>query len=133
MAVKRAGVRVDVVAAEPAMANDGARSLREGHIVRNEREPQTIADGARTLALGKYTWEILREGLAGIVEVPEERIVEGLRLAFSLVNLKVEPTGALAIGALLTEPERFAGKSVCCIVSGGNVDAGVYARLLAEA
>lgn len=133
MAVKRAGARVDVVAAEPAMANDGARSLREGRIVRNESEPQTIADGARTLALGKHTWEILREGLAGIVEVPEDKIIEALRLAFTLVNLKVEPTGALAIGALLTDPARFAGRSVCCVVSGGNVDPALYASLLSGA
>ena len=45
-------------------------------------------------------------------------------------NLKVEPTGALALGALFAEPERFAGKRVCCIVSGGNVDPAVYSRLL---
>jgi len=53
-----------------------------------------------------------------------------LRRYFSYVNLKVEPTGALALGALLTRPEQFYRKRVCCIVSGGNVDPAVYAQAL---
>jgi threonine dehydratase len=123
---------VPVIAAEPLLANDAARSLQEGRIVANESEPQTIADGARTLCLGDRNWEILKTGLQKIVEVPEEKIGEGLRALFSLANLKVEPTGALAIGAMLTEPETFADQTVCCGVSGGNVDPQVYSRLLLE-
>ena len=121
---------IPVIGAEPLLANDAARSLREGRIVANESEPQTIADGARTLSLGDRNWEVIRTGLKNIVEVPEEKIAEGLRALFNLANLKVEPTGALAVGALLTEPETFAGQTVCCVVSGGNVDPQVYARLL---
>jgi threonine dehydratase len=128
--LRRAGSSTAVIAAEPAMANDAARSLRAGMIVKNEQEPQTIADGARTLSVGKHNWPILKEGLAGVVEVPETAIGEALRYAFFLANLKVEPTGALAIGAVLSSPERFRGKSVCCVVSGGNVDASLYAQLL---
>lgn len=89
------------------------------------------ADGARTVSLGQHNWAVLREGLAGIVEVSEEHIKEAVRLLFSLANLKVEPTGALSIGALLTEPERFGNRSVCCVVSGGNVDPGIYREILA--
>ena len=48
-------------------------------------------------------------------------------------NLKVESTAALALGALFAQPERFAGKKVCCIVSGGNVDPEVYSKALQEA
>ena len=119
-----------VIGAEPLLANDAARSLREGQIVSNEGEPQTIADGARTLCLGDRNWEILKSGLEKIVEVPEGKIAEGLRVLFRLANLKAEPTGALAIGAMLAAPETFAGQTVCCVVSGGNVDPEVYARLL---
>ena len=121
---------VAVIGAEPLMANDAARSLREGRIVSNEGEPQTIADGARTLCLGDRNWEVLKTGLQEIVEVPEEKIAEGLRVLFNLANLKVEPTGALGIGALLAKPKTFAGQTVCCVVSGGNVDPKVYASLL---
>jgi threonine dehydratase len=127
----KSGKRMAVVGAEPLLANDAARSLRAGKIVRNEVEPLTIADGARVVSLGQHNWPILKGGLAGIVEVPEENIIQGVRLLFDLANLKVEPTGALSIGALLTEPERFRGRAVCCVVSGGNVDPAVYAKILA--
>jgi threonine dehydratase len=49
---------------------------------------------------------------------------------FSLANLKAEPTGALAVAALLTEPDSFRDREVCCVVSGGNVDPAVYQRIL---
>jgi threonine dehydratase len=52
-------------------------------------------------------------------------------LLFGLANLKAEPTGALAIGALLTDGERFHGRRVCSVISGGNVDAEVYRSILA--
>ena len=115
------------------MANDAARSLREGHIVVNDTEPQTIADGTRTVSVGRYNWEILKDGIETIVEVPEDAIREGVRLLFSLANLKAEPTGALGIGAALTSPETFRGRRVCCVVTGGNVDPAVYSAIVAPA
>jgi threonine dehydratase len=121
---------IQVVGAEPALGNDAARSLKAGRIIRNETEPQTIADGARTVSVGEHNWPILRDGLAGIVEVPEDNIKEAVRLLFTLANLKAEPTGALSVAAMIVDPEKFRGKSVCCVVSGGNVDPGVYRDLL---
>ncbi|HTI14738.1 MAG TPA: threonine/serine dehydratase [Dictyobacter sp.] len=120
----------EIIGAEPLPGNDAARSFRAGQLIPNEVEPQTVADGARTIGLGKLNWEILSQGLADIIEVPDETTLEGLRTYFRYDNLKVEPTGALSIGALLTQPERFRGKRVCCIVSGGNVDPTVYAQAL---
>lgn len=130
--VRRAGRAIEVMGAEPLLANDAARSLRAGHIVENEAEPQTIADGARTVSVGRHNWAVIKDGLSKIIEVPEENIKEGVRLLFSLANLKAEPTGALAVGALLTEPELFEGHSICCVVSGGNVDPEVYRSILSH-
>lgn len=124
------GSLTPVVGAEPLLANDAARSLRAGEIVANEREPQTIADGARTVSVGKHNWAILRGGIHSIIEVPEEQIMQALRLLFTYANLKAEPTGALAVGAVLTQPEMFHAKRVCCVISGGNVDARVYAEII---
>jgi len=124
--IARAKAAAKVVGAEPALANDAARSLREGRIIANEHEPKTIADGARTISLGQHNWRIIREHVAGIIEVSEEQIREGVRLLYDLANLKVEPTGALSIGALLTTPDQFRDQKVCCVVSGGNVDPAVY-------
>jgi threonine dehydratase len=56
-----------------------------------------------------------------------------VRLLFSLANLKAEPTGALGVGALLTSPETFRGRRVCCVVTGGNVDPAVYGAIVAPA
>src|SRR5215207_4010231 len=129
-AAQRASHPMRVIAAEPLMANDAARSIRAGHIVYNEVEPQTIADGTRTLSVGQHNWAILKDGLQSIIEVPEDAIREGVRLLFSLANVKAEPTGALGIGALLTAPEAFRDHHVCCVITGGNVDPGVYAGII---
>ena len=129
-ASRRADRSMAVVGAEPLLANDAARSLRAGHIVVNESEPQTIADGTRTVSVGKRNWDILNGGIETIVEVPEDAIREGVRLLFSLANLKAEPTGALGVAALLTSPETFRGRRVCCVITGGNVDPAVYAGLI---
>jgi threonine dehydratase len=120
-----------IIAAEPILANDAARSIREGRIVANEAEPQTIADGARTPSVGKLNWPILSGGLDRIVEVPEEKIGEAVRMLFDDAHVKAEPTGALGLAAVLTAPELFQDKTVCCVVSGGNVDVDVYASLIA--
>lgn len=126
----RKGKLTKVIGAEPLLANDAARSLRSGELIANATEPQTIADGTRTLSLGKLNWPIIKNGLKDIIEVPDETIVEGLQMYFALANLKCEPTGALSLGAVLVNRERFAGKKICLVVSGGNVDPAVYARLL---
>jgi threonine dehydratase len=130
-AAQRAERSMAVIGAEPLLANDGARSLRAGHIVVNDVEPQTIADGTRTLSLGQHNWAILKDGIETIVEVPEDAIREGVRLLFSLANLKSEPTGALGVGAMLTAPELFRGRRVACVVTGGNVDPAVYTSIVA--
>jgi threonine dehydratase len=129
-AMAGSGKKTKVLAAEPLLANDAAESFRAGRIVARSNESMTIADGARVLQIGDLNWEILSRGLAGVIEVGEEQIEEGVRLLFALANLKCEPTGALSVGAVLAEPERFRGKRVCCVISGGNADPAVYARLV---
>jgi threonine dehydratase len=119
-----------IVGAEPLIANDAARSMKLGTVIANDAEPQTIADGARTLSLGEVTWPIVRSGVERIVEVPEDVIAEAVRLLFRYANVKAEPTGALALAAVAAAPERFRGRRVCCVVSGGNVDDEVYAAIL---
>lgn len=128
--IRQAGKAIPVIGAEPLLGNDAARSMREGRIVSNDVEPLTIADGARTLRIGERNWAILKNGLKDIIEVPEDKITEAVRLLFGLANLKVEPTGALGVAAILTAPRRFQNRTICCVVSGGNVDATTYVELL---
>ena len=124
--------KTQVVGAEPLLGNDAARSLAAGHIVTNASEPATIADGARTVSLGEHNWAILKDGIESIVEVPEENIAEAVRILFSLANLKAEPTGALGVGALLTDPGRFQGRRICAVVTGGNVDPENFQRIVSS-
>lgn len=119
-----------VVGAEPLLGNDAARSFRAGELIKNDLEPKTIADGARTISLGKLNWPIVKDGVADIVEVSDEKIAEAVKMYFDLANLKCEPTGALPLGAILEDRERFADRKICLVVSGGNVDAAVYRELI---
>lgn len=129
-AVERSGTKTKVLAAEPLLSNDAAESFRAGQLTSRQEESATIADGANVLKLGIRNWEILSHGLAGVIEVTEDQIKEGVRLLFRLANLKAEPTGALALGAVLADPKRFQEKRVCCVISGGNADPAQYAKLI---
>jgi threonine dehydratase len=131
--LRSVGSTIPVYAAEPAIANDAAQSFRSGRIVRSATEIQTMADGARTRAVGKHNWAILQHGLAGVIEVQEAHIAEGVRLLFSLANVKAEPTGALGIGALFGDRGSFARQHVCVVITGGNVDTARYCNLLGGA
>lgn len=126
----RNGSNAELIGAEPLLGNDAARSLKAGEIVANESEPLTIADGARTLSLGKHNWEIIKTGVSEITEVSDAKIAEAVRLYFGLANLKSEPTGALTLGAILEDKEKFNDKKICLVVSGGNVDAEIYRKVL---
>jgi threonine dehydratase len=126
------GSNTEVIGAEPLLANDAARSLKEGRIIANETEIMTIADGARTLSLGKLNWEIISKEVKKIIEVDEETIAKAVWLYFHLTNLKVEPTGALSLAALIKTKKDFAGKKVGVLVSGGNVDAKVYSEIISK-
>lgn len=128
--LRAAGDPTPVMAVEPAAANDAARSFREGRLVANPAEPDTLADGVRTLSLGQNNWAILRHELKDVMEVSEDAIARAVRLLFLKANLKSEPTGALAIAALLEHPELFRGQRVCGVISGGNVDPALFARLI---
>ncbi|MBK9142649.1 MAG: pyridoxal-phosphate dependent enzyme [Candidatus Melainabacteria bacterium] len=129
---ERHGLDFALWGAEPREGNDASRSLAEGRLTANQKEPATLADGARTLSLGKLNFEILKDSLAGIVEVEEKTLREAVRMYFELANLKVEPTGALSLAALMERPELFASSRPLVIVSGGNVDAELYASLISE-
>ncbi|MBN1572727.1 MAG: pyridoxal-phosphate dependent enzyme [Deltaproteobacteria bacterium] len=112
---------IEVYAAEPARADDAFRSIVAGHIVKNERPPDTIADGLRT-SLCERTFEIIRENVSGIVTVSEMEIVEAMRFLWERMKLVVEPSGAVSAAALLSGKIDVMDRMVGVIISGGNVD-----------
>lgn len=110
----------EVWGAEPAGADDAFRSLRDGRR-HPSVAPRTIADGLLT-ALSERTFRILRGGLSGILTADDEVIVRAMRLLWERAKLLVEPSAALPLAAVLAHPDRFAGRRVGIILSGGNVD-----------
>jgi threonine dehydratase len=125
-----------LIGVEPELASDASESLREGRIVRWPAADvsRTIADGARTTAIGLRNFAHLSQLLDDIVTIPESEIAAGVRLAAEESRLVVEPTGALTVAALAFR-SREAGLDdlvgpIVAIVSGGNVDPELYRRLL---
>jgi threonine dehydratase len=119
-----------VYGVEPEAGNDGQRSLSEGRIVRIE-VPRTIADGAQTQALGRYTFEIIRRDVADILTVSDAELIDCMRFFANRLKIVVEPTGCLGFGAVRALGDGLRGQRVGVIVSGGNVDAARYGALLA--
>jgi threonine dehydratase len=110
-----AGARV--IGAEPAGADDAARSLAAGRRQRLERA-DTIADGLRT-ELSDRTFAILAEHLEAIVTVGDDEIVAAMRQTWECTKQVVEPSAAVAIAAVRHLPGQ---RPVGVIVSGGNAD-----------
>jgi threonine dehydratase len=120
VAIKSSRPDVRVVASEPAWADDAARSLRSGTIEMPQRY-DTIADGLRT-PLGDLTFPIIQGLLDEILLVDEATIANATRIITARARLVAEPSGAVAMAALLQHPSRFRGRKVVVIVSGGNLD-----------
>lgn len=111
-----------VVGVEPELADDAARSFRTGrlHTVRN---PATIADGLRTPSLGSVTFPLVRQHVSAIETVSEQAIVAAMHFLWSRMKLIVEPSGAVAVAALLNRRTGLPpGCRVGVVLSGGNVD-----------
>ncbi|PKL74779.1 MAG: serine dehydratase [Candidatus Melainabacteria bacterium HGW-Melainabacteria-1] len=106
--------------AEPAGADDAARSLQTGQI-QPSLNPNTIADGLLT-SLGEWTFPIIQQHVKQILTVSEDGILAALRLIYERLKIVVEPSGAVPLAAVLEHPQRFAGRRVGLILSGGNVD-----------
>ncbi len=122
LAVHGADSEVVVLGAEPAGADDAARSLAEGRVLPQEA-PDTIADGLRT-GLSVRTFGIISTHVDRIVTVTEDEIVEAMRMLWSRTKLVVEPSGAVAVAAIrkLAASNDHPPQRVGVIISGGNVD-----------
>jgi len=113
-----------VIGAEPAAADDAARSLQAGEIV-TPGPPATIADGLLT-GLAPRTFAVISEHVETIVTVSEAEIVEALHIVWQRTKQVIEPSAAVAIAAV--RRGDYAGARVGIILSGGNVDLALAAR-----
>lgn len=113
---------IQVIAGEPAGADDAFRSFHAGKII-PQTGPNTIADGLLT-SLGTLNFELIQRHVSDILLATDPEIIEAMRLIYERMKIIIEPSCAVPLAALLANPSRFAGKKVGIILTGGNVDLG---------
>ena len=116
--------------AEPADADDTLRSLHAGERLANARVPATVCDGLRG-DLGAPNFELLRATGAEVVAVDDAATFAAMRELWRDPRLRVEPSSAIALAAVLARPELVRGRRVGIILSGGNIDPAALPALLA--
>jgi threonine dehydratase len=132
IAAKALDSRIRMVGVEAEDANDTYLSRQAGHRV-SIRPPSTIADGMRNPTPGALTFPIVQRLVDDIVLVSDAEIRRAVVFALTRMKLVVEPTGATTLAWLISGRADVAGRRVCCLLSGGNIDMPVLARLLREA
>jgi threonine dehydratase len=126
LAVTSIDPSVAVYGVEPAAGNDGEQSFRMGTIV-EIAPPDTIADGARTTAIGQRNFAIIRSRVRDVTSVDDEALLRATRFAMYRTKLVIEPTGCLGLAALL-EKKIVPDGPVAVVLSGGNIDFSLLAR-----
>ena len=117
--------------AEPEGFDDTARSFKTGQRERNERMSGTICDALMTETPGVITWEINKRLIGQGVWASDAEVGRAVAFAFRELKLVVEPGGAIGLAALLAGKLDVKGKVVVGVLSGGNVDAELFHRLIA--
>jgi len=120
LAVKSLRPEVEVVAIEPAGADDAFRSFGLGRLI-PQTSPNTIADGLRA-GLGPLNFAVIQKHVDTILTVEDATIIEAMKLQWSRLKTVVEPSGAVSFAGVLEHPERFRNRRVALVISGGNLD-----------
>ena len=109
-----------IIAAEPEQADDAMRSFKAGYIIADDA-PKTIADGL-LVPLKERTWHFVSNHVTDILTASDAAIIEAMKLTWKHLRIVMEPSSAVPLATILKNKERFAGKRVGVIITGGNVD-----------
>lgn len=129
-AVKARFPQAAVMCAEPKGFDDHARSLRAGHREAHDANGRTICDALMALIPGEITFAINGRLLSQGVVASDAEVGTAMAFAFRELKLAVEPGGAVALAALLAGRIDVRGKTIAIVLSGGNVDADLFAKLI---
>lgn len=117
---------------EPQGHDDWKRSLEAGEILSNAPGARSFCDAILTPSPGNIPFAIARDHLAGGFAVSDAEVRAAIRFAFTHLKLVIEPGGAVALAATLRGlPQEMQGQDVAIVLSGGNVDPGLYAEVIA--
>jgi threonine dehydratase len=131
LAVKARVPAAAVYTAEPAGFDDHARSFKSGQREQNAALTGTICDALMARMPGKLTFAINRSLVGAGVAASDDEVAAAVAFAFAELKLVVEPGGAVALAALMTGKIDVRGKVAVAVLSGGNVDPELFARLVA--
>ncbi|MDZ8241376.1 MAG: threo-3-hydroxy-L-aspartate ammonia-lyase [Nostoc sp. ChiQUE01a] len=120
-----------VIGVEPTLADDATRSFHS-KTLQTVKNPDTIADGARTPSLGQITFPLVLRYVDDMVTVSEEAIVRSMFFLWERLKIVVEPTGVLAAAALLEGVVTAPQAKIGVIISGGNVDLAQVGKLFSQ-
>lgn len=129
VAAKHLFPSIKVIGVETEAANDCYQSFRQKKIVRID-PPKTIADGMRTQSVGKRNFELILKYVDDVITVSDQQVIETLRFLLDRMKIVAEPTGAVAPAAVFHNVLGLSGRSVCAIISGGNIDPAFLKSIL---
>lgn len=129
-AVKALSPSTEVWGAEPAGFDDTRRSLESGQRESVDPNARSFCDALLADKPGALTFPINATTLTGVAAVTDAEVAEAMRYAFSVLKLVVEPGGCVALTAALTGKIDLKGKTAAIVLSGGNVDPGLFAQVL---
>jgi threonine dehydratase len=130
LAVHEAAPAAKIYAAEPEGFDDHARSLAAGTRLSNDRLGGSMCDGLLSPEPGELTFAVNQPHVAGGLVVSEDEVKRAVGFAFRELKLVVEPSGAVPLAALLSGRLDAKGQVVVVVLSGGNVDPALFAKLV---
>ena len=110
----------EVIAAEPKNADDVYRSFHAGEIIEDD-SPQTVADGLK-VSMRPRTWHFVSRYVKDVLLATETEIIDAMFLTWQRMKIVVEPSSCVPLATIIKNRDRFAGKRVGLILTGGNVD-----------
>ena len=123
----------NIFTAEPEEWNDHQQSFQKNERVRMDTNRSGLCDGLLTPTPGEIPFAINQHyGVKGL-SASDQMVCEAMSFAFNRLNLKLEPSGAVALACLLNNKEQFAGSRTLVMLSGGNVDEKTFNKCLARA
>jgi threonine dehydratase len=129
LAARHLSPQCRVIGVEPAAGDDATRSFKT-KTLQTVKNPDTIADGARTPSLGKVTYPLVMRYVDDMLTVTDAELLKSMFFLWERMKIVVEPTGALAACALLERKLDAKGKRVGVVLSGGNADVKALAAML---
>ena len=130
LALERRSPAAEMWIAEPEFYDETWRSIRSGEKKRADSRKPTLCDAIATPAPGDLTLPVMRRLVRGGAAVSDDEVRAAIAFAFKYLKLVIEPGGAAALAAVLSGKIAADGKTIGVVLSGGNVDAGLFAECL---